>query len=75
VENTPDSHKEKREVVMLANGHPPFDTRIFVKECQSLKSGSNSGIWWLGQTDYKPMANSKKSLTAKQTSCISFTRF
>ncbi|MCD9019067.1 glycosyltransferase family 4 protein [Parachryseolinea silvisoli] len=26
----------KRPIVMLANGHPPFDTRIFIKEARSL---------------------------------------
>src|SRR6187402_364751 len=35
----------KRNIVMLANGHSPFDTRIFVKEAKSLvKAGYDVSI-------------------------------
>jgi glycosyltransferase involved in cell wall biosynthesis len=38
-------NKERRPIVMLANGHSPFDTRIFVKEAQSLtKAGFKVAI-------------------------------
>jgi glycosyltransferase involved in cell wall biosynthesis len=37
--------KTKRNIVMLANAHPPFDTRIFVKEARSLvKAGYSVSI-------------------------------
>jgi glycosyltransferase involved in cell wall biosynthesis len=37
--------KEKRSIVMLANGHSPFDTRIFIKEARSLiKAGFTVSI-------------------------------
>lgn len=37
--------KVKQNIVMLANAHPPFDTRIFVKEARSLvKAGYSVSI-------------------------------
>jgi len=32
----------RRPIVMLANGHPPFDTRIFLKEARSLAAAGYS---------------------------------
>lgn len=34
--SNPPNTVPNRPIVMLANGHPPFDTRIFIKEAQAL---------------------------------------